>query len=123
MQLSVQYNTELFLDSWTPDGWRRFSKTEVGRRQWTWHCTRSQTVQLPEGHAVIYASYRTGYKACPDFPPKHFSAHVFLPGAVIAIGEPRCRYCQGFLSPQFDSFPAMKAIVRGLRRWEPGDAG
>jgi hypothetical protein len=122
MQLSVQYNTELFVDSWTPGGWRRFSKTEVGRRQWTWHCTRSQTVRLPEGHAVIYASYRTGYKACPDFPPKHFSAHVFLPGAVIAIGEPRCRYCQGFLSPQFDSFRAMKAIVHGLRRWR-GDAG
>jgi hypothetical protein len=122
MRLSVQYNTELFLDSWTPDGWRRFAKTEVGRRQWTWHCTRSQTVRLPEGHAVIYASYRTGYKTCPEFPPRHFSAHVFLPGAVVAIGEPRCRYCQGFLSPQFDSFAAMKGLVRGLRRWEPGDA-
>jgi hypothetical protein len=123
VQMSVQYNTALWLDSWTPAGWRRFAKTEVGRRQWTWHCTRSQTLQLPEGHAVIYAAYKKDYETCPSFAPHHFSAHVFLPGAVIAIGEADCRYCQGELDPSFGSFPAMKAIVRGLRRWRPVDVG
>lgn len=121
-QMNIEYSPELFLDSWTPARWRKFSRTEVGRRQWSWHCTRSQTVKLPHGHAVIYASYRTGYKTCPSFAPSHFSAHVFLPGAVIAIGEPLCRHCQGDLAPQFDSFESMKAIVRGLHRWRPGDA-
>jgi hypothetical protein len=111
------------LDSWTPAGWRRFTKTEVGRRQWSWYCTRSQTVQLPHGHAVIYAAYKKDYKTCPGFAPHHFSAHVYLPGAVIAIGEATCRYCQGELNPDFASFPTMKAIVHGLHRWRPGDAG
>jgi len=122
-RMSIQYDTELFLDSWTPGGWRRFSKTEVGRRQWTWHCTRSQIVRLPEGHAVIYTGYRTDYKTCPSSARQLLSAHVFLPGAVVAIGEPLCRSCEGYLSPQYGSVAAMKALVRGLHRWRPGDAG
>jgi hypothetical protein len=120
-RMTTQYNTDLFLDSWTPAGWRMFAKTEVGRRQWTWHCTRSRTVKLPNGHAVIYASYRTGYATCPSFKPHHFIAHVFLPGAVVAIGQPLCRYCQGDLGPGFESFKAMESIVRGLHRWRPGE--
>lgn len=118
-QMTARYNTELFLDSWTPAGWRRFAKTEVGRRQWSWHCTRSHTIELKEGHAVIYGSYKSGYATCPTSSPHHFIAHVFLPGVVIAIGEPPCRYCQGDLGPNFESFKAMDAIVRGLRRWRP----
>jgi hypothetical protein len=122
-KMRTSYNDSLFLDSWTPRGWEKFSRTSLGRRQWTWRCTHAESVHLAHGHAVIYASYRTGYKTCPSFAPHHFSAHVFLPGAVIAIGEPLCRYCQGDLSPSFESFRAMKALVRGLRRWKPGDAG
>jgi hypothetical protein len=118
-RMTAQYNTELFLDSWTPAGWRRFAKTEVGRRQWSWHCTRSRTIELEEGHAVIYGSYKSGYATCPTSGPHHFIAHVFLPGVVIAIGEPPCRYCQGDLDPNFESFKAVEKIVRGLRRWRP----
>jgi hypothetical protein len=121
-RMRANYNDELFLDSWTWRGWERFSRTLLGRRQWSWRCTHAESVHLPHGYAVIYASYRTGYETCPSFAPHHFSAHVFLPGVVIAIGEPLCRYCQGDLGPRFDSFRAMKALVRGLRRWEPGDA-
>ena len=65
----------------------------------------AESMQLPEGHAVIYASYRTGYKTCPDFAPHHFIAHVFLPGVVIAIGEPLCRYCQGVPRPAVRLLP------------------
>lgn len=121
MRLSIHYNTGLFLDSWTSGAWRRFARTEVGRSGWTGPCTRSQTVSLPEGHAVIYGFYRGGEKPCPGHAPHHFIAHVFLPGAVVAIGEPRCRHCEGTLTSRFESFEAMKAIVRGLRRWDPGD--
>jgi hypothetical protein len=112
----VQYNPALWLDTWTPGAWARFARSEVGKRQWSWRCTRSRQVPLLNGHAVIYASYRTGYQVCPKRPPRHFSAHVFLPGAVIAIGEAQCRYCQaGTLT--YGSFRGMEAVVRSLRRW------
>lgn len=118
-KMTTIYNPELFLDSWTPAGWDKFSKTEVGRRQWSWHCTRSESIKLPNGHADIYAAYKKGYKTCPSFAPHHFSAHVFLPGAVIEFGEATCRYCQGNLTPKYDSWRAMKAVARGLRRYKP----
>jgi hypothetical protein len=120
-RMTTQYNTEIWLDSWTPKGWRKFAKTEVGRRQWSWHCTRSRDVKLPHGHAVIYAAYRKDEATCPSSAPHHFIAHVFLPGAVVAIGQPLSRYSQGDLGPEFESFKAMENVVRGLRRWRPGD--
>jgi hypothetical protein len=115
-QTTLHYNTEIWLDSWTPAGWRKFAKTEVGRRQTSWHCTRSRDVKLPDGHAVIFAAYRKDDATCPSFAPHHFIAHVFLPGAVVAIGQPLSRYSQGDLGSEFDSFKAMEKIVRGLRR-------
>ncbi|MGN6558565.1 MAG: hypothetical protein ACTHLH_11235 [Solirubrobacterales bacterium] len=115
----VEYAPALYLDSWSPRGWASFVKTPVGRRQWSWHCTHSRTVRLPNGHATIYAAYRTGHATCPSFPPHHFSAHVYLPGVVIAIGEATCGHCQGDLVT-YESWRGMEAVVRSLRRWRPG---
>jgi hypothetical protein len=117
-ELSVQYSDGPTLDTWTPSGWAKFSKTATGRRQWSWHCTRSESIHLPQGHAVIYAAYQKDYKTCPSSRPHHFSAHVFLPGVVIAIGEPYSRYSQGELSA-YESRRALKAIARSLRRYRP----
>jgi hypothetical protein len=114
----VEYAPALYLDSWSPRGWASFVKTPLGQRQWSWHCTRSRTIRLPNGHATIYAAYRTGHAVCPSFPPHHFSAHVYLPGVVIAIGEAPCGHCQGDLVT-YESWRGMEAVVRGLRRWRP----
>lgn len=114
----VEYTPALYLDSWSPRGWARFVRTPLGRRQWSWRCTRSRTVRLRNGHATIYAAYRTGHAVCPSFPPHHFSAHVYLPGAVIAIGEAPCGHCQGDLVT-YESWRGMEAVVRSLRRWRP----
>lgn len=115
----VEYAPALYLDSWSRRGWESFVKTPLGRRQWSWHCTHSRTVRLPNGHATIYAAYRTGHAVCPSFPPHHFSAHVYLPGVVIAIGEATCGHCQGE-NGTYKSWRGMEAVVRGLRRWRPG---
>jgi hypothetical protein len=123
-RLSMQYEDVLSFDTWTPAGWRRFAKTGVGRRPWSWHCTRSRTIQLAHGHAVIYAAYRKDYATCPTAPPHdYFLAHAFLPGAVVTFGQPLCRLCEGELVPEFESFAGMEALVRGLRRWRPGETG
>jgi hypothetical protein len=116
----IIYTPGLLLDTWKPEAWRRFAKTTIGKVLWTWHCTRSQSVQLPHGHAVIYASYRRNYSTCPATQPRHYSAHVFLPDAVVAIGEATCRTCLGN-APVYESFGTMRTIVRGLRRWRPGE--
>jgi hypothetical protein len=117
-ELSVQYSNDRDLDTWTPSGWAKFSQTTLGKRQWSWHCTRSETLKLPHGHAVIYASYRKDETTCPSSPPRHFSADVFLPGAVIAIGEPSGRYGQGEIYG-YESWRGMKAIARALRPYRP----
>jgi hypothetical protein len=114
----VEYAPALYLDSWSPRGWARFVKTPLGRRQWSWRCTRSRDIRLRNGHATIYAAYRTGHAVCPSFPPHHFSAHVYLPGVVIAIGEAPCGHCQGDLVT-YESWRGMEAVVRSLRRWRP----
>jgi hypothetical protein len=119
-ELSVEYTGGPTLDTWTRSGWARFAKTVVGRRQWSWHCTRSRSVKLSHGHAVLYAAYRKDEKTCPDHPPKHFSAHVFLPGVVIAIGEPFNRWSQGYGAGAYESWRGLEAIVRRLHRWRPG---
>jgi hypothetical protein len=116
-ELSVRYSDGPFLDTWTPRGWERFSRTELGRRGWSQPCTHAESIKLPEGFAVIYASYRKDETTCPSTPPRHFSAHIFLPGAVIAIGEAPNRYSQGFGAGSFESWRGMKAIARALRRY------
>lgn len=115
-ELSVDYSDGPFLDTWTPGGWEKFSRTELGRREWSWHCTHAESIKLPGGYAVIYASYRKDEKICPSGPPRHFSAHVFLPGAVIAIGEPLNLYSQGF-GGAYESWRGLKAVARALYRY------
>jgi hypothetical protein len=119
VKMVTEYAPSLYLETWSPVGWRRFAKTRLGQRQWTWRCTRSKRVELPHGHAMIYASYRRGYPVCPKRPPHHFIVHVFLPGAVVAIGQPFCSTCQGS-TLEYGSWRAMTAVVHGLRRWTPG---
>ncbi|MGH2938660.1 MAG: hypothetical protein ACRDPE_11130 [Solirubrobacterales bacterium] len=116
----IIYTPELILDTWKPEAWRRFARTTVGKALWTWRCTRSRSVQLPRGRAVIYASYRRDYSTCPTSRPRHYSAHVFLPGAVVAIGEATCATCLGN-APAYESFGPIGTIARGLRRWRPGE--
>jgi hypothetical protein len=116
-ELTVRYSDGPFLDTWTPRGWAKFSRTELGRRGWSWPCTHAESIKLPEGHAVIYASYRKDEPTCPSTPPRHFSAHVFLPGIVIAIGEAPDRYSQGFGAGSFESWRDLKAIARSLHRY------
>lgn len=117
-QLVTYYAPGLFLHTWPPAAWRRFAETPLGRRQWSWRCTRSRRLPLAHGRAVIYASYRKGFgDSCPKHPPHHFSAHVFLPGAVIAIGPALCGTCQGDLYG-YESWRGMEAVVRRLRPWK-----
>ncbi len=121
-QLSVLYFNFLKLDTWTRSGWAKFTRTATGRISSTWHCTRTRTVKLPHGHAVIYGSYRKKETTCPSRPPEHFSAHVFLPGAVIAIGEPRSPGSLGEGDGTFESWRGLESVVRGLRLWRPRGA-
>jgi hypothetical protein len=113
-KLILEYSNFRILSSWAPSGWAKFSQTTLGRRQSTWRCTRSESIALPHGHALIYASYKKNYRTCPTAPPRHFFAHVFLPGAVITIGEAYAPHGQGEFFG-YESWRGMKAIARALR--------
>jgi hypothetical protein len=103
-ELTVDYSDGPFLDTWTSRGWAKLSRTGPGRGGWSRPCTHVEAIKLPEGHAVIYA--RKDKKTCPSSTPRHFAAHVFLPGVVITI-EPGT----------YESWRGVKAIARGLRRY------
>jgi hypothetical protein len=123
--MAMEYGNELYLDSWTPGGWRKFSRTKVGR-QTSPRCASAREVKLHEGHAVIYTAYGKDRVTCPRFAPNQLFAVVFLPGAVVAIGESLCTAagCESNLAPEFSySSATMTALARSLHRWRPGDAG
>jgi hypothetical protein len=114
-ELLVQYTNGPTLGIWTPGGWAKLMATTVGRQEWTWHCTRSRTMKLPHGHAVLYAAYAEETKTCPEGPPQHFSAHVFLPGVVIGIGESLNSGSWGYGDGAYESWGGLEAAVRALR--------
>jgi hypothetical protein len=109
-ELTLRYSNFRILSTFTPSGWAKFSRTARGNPQPSQHCTRSQLIKLPHGHATIYAFYTKEYATCPTFPPHHFSADVFLPGAVITFGD-------GDLYG-YESWRGLKTIARGLRRYQ-----
>jgi hypothetical protein len=123
-RMSIEYSNVLFLDSWTPAGWRRFSHTGLARGQTDPRCGRSRTLKLPEGHAVIYTAdriHRKGDPTCPGVQLGSASARVFLPGVVVALGVSLCHGCEDDeLGPQFNSVAEVAKLVRSLRRWRPG---
>lgn len=114
-KLLVEYTNGPTLGSWTPTGWAKLMATAVGREGWSWHCTRSRTMKLPHGHAVLYAAYAKNEKTCPEGPPQHFSAHVFLPGVVIGIGESLNSGSWGNGDGAYESWRGLEAAVRALR--------
>jgi hypothetical protein len=125
-RMSIEYSNVLFLDSWTPAGWRRFSHTELARGQTDPRCGRSRMLKLPEGHAVIYTAdriHRKGDPTCAGVRLGTASARVFLPGVVVAVGVSLCRGCEDDeLGPQFNSVAEVAELVRSLRRRQPGAA-
>jgi hypothetical protein len=120
VEQTVAYAPGLFLNSWSPQGWARLVKASDGPRQWSWHCTRSRDLHLAQGDATIYAAYKKDFASCPGSAPHHFFAEVHLPGVVVTIGVPTCARCEsGTLS--YGSLRGMEAVLRGLRRWQPGE--
>ncbi len=116
-ELALHYSPAITLVTWAPAAWARFSTGKVERRDWTWHCTRSRRVKLRQGHAVVYAAYAKNFARCPNRPPRHYFAHVFLPGAVVGINQSTCSgaTCAPFYSRAHGSFLGMAAIARHLR--------
>lgn len=109
----------LTLDLWEPASWLRFRRTRLGRLVWDSPCARKTVVQLPDGHAEIYAGYgvpRPVEPPCPVKPLDRVLAHVYLNGVVVAVNMPYCYACAAgppVRSP-FETVAGMTAIARGL---------
>lgn len=114
-QIELAYSWVL-LASWSRRDWRHYSRSPVGRLIWTWHCTRSERVDLPDGRAEIFAGYSKDYANCPRRPPTNYIAHAYIDQTVITVNIPI-----GLLgtAPEFGPFEStrgMKAVVRALRQ-------
>ena len=110
----------LTLDLWTPGAWQRFRRTLLGRLVWDSPCARKTVVDLPGGHAEIFAGYGTRRpleRPCPDRPPDRVIAHVYLRGVVVAVDMPYCYACASHIGARspYETVAGMTAIARGLR--------
>jgi hypothetical protein len=113
------------LDIWTQQTWPQYSDTEAAHAIASWRCTKTKTIELPEGSATIYGGYEKNYKRCPDQPPRAFTARVYTGELVIVVnsiyvsppGPPGSAPFPLFIETgnPYGSFEGMEAIVRTLR--------
>ena len=107
------------LDLWRPGAWRRFRRTLLGRLVWDSACASKTSLRLRQGHAEIFQGYGTPRPLRPPCPERSHDrtiAHVYLPGAVVAVDMPYCYMCAAALprrSP-FETVAGMTAIARSL---------
>jgi hypothetical protein len=119
-KLSLSYSKSVYLDSWTRTGWKRFLSTRGSRIMRTWHCTESVDVEIPGGHARVFAAHGRDFHVCPDRPPSLFFAFAYIDGTVTAVDFISCRHCGQVPYGPYNSLRGMKEVVRGLRlRPEP----
>lgn len=79
-----------------------------------WRCTTSTRVQLPRGHADVFAAYGRDFHACPKRAPDRFYAIARIGGMVIGVNLVLCSKCIGAGYDPYNSLAAMKTIVRAL---------
>jgi hypothetical protein len=109
----------LTLDVWQPSRWRRFRRTLLGRLVWDSPCVRKTVVQLPVGHAEIFAGFGTPRpleRPCPAAQPDRVIAHVYLDGVVVAVDMPYCYMCAAAppVRSPYETVAGMTAVARGL---------
>ena len=79
-----------------------------------------QPIEIPGGHATVFAAYGRDFDACPDRPPSLFFAFAYLEGTVTAVNFVSCPHCEQVPWGPYNSLRGMKEVVRGLRlRPEP----
>jgi hypothetical protein len=86
----------------------------------TWRCTESIDIEIPGGHARVFAAHGRDFDVCPDRPPSLFFAFAYIDGTVTAANFIGCRHCEQVPYGPYNSLRGMKEVVRGLRlRPEP----
>lgn len=119
-KLQLDYSRNVYLNSWTSRGWKRFLATRASRIMRTWRCTESTRIEIPGGHATVFEAYGRDFATCPDSPPSLFFAFAYLDGTVTAVNFIGCPRCEQVPWGPYNSLRGMKEVVRGLRlRPEP----
>lgn len=113
-KLRLRYSKNLYLNSWTSKGWKRFLETPASRIMRTWRCTESTELEIPGGHARVFAAQGRDFETCPDRPPKLFFAFAYLGGTVTAVNFVSCPGCEQVPYGAYNSLRGMKEVVRGL---------
>lgn len=113
-KLELNYSRNVYLNAWTTRGWKRFLATPRSRIMRTWHCTERSRIEIPGGHATVFAAHGRDFRVCPGRAPAFFFAFVYLGGTVTAINFVSCPHCEQVPSGPYNSIAGMKAIVRGL---------
>jgi hypothetical protein len=79
---SLYYTRGITVSSWREKRWDPQQDGPKGSR---WDCTVSRRIELPDGIALLYASYLKDFASCPHHPRHHFTAVVHSHGMATVI--------------------------------------
>jgi hypothetical protein len=112
---AAQAGAGVTLGLWRPRAFARFKRTRLGRLVRGQRCARSTRIDLPAGHAVIYAGHADPPRRCSRRAPDRYLAHVHLDGAVVTVNLPACFLCIAPVDGDpYNTEAAMSAVVEGL---------
>jgi hypothetical protein len=114
LRLTYSNPIDLRLDTWGPAEWSTFAESKTAKAIVTWKCTKTRTVEVPDGTATIYLGYDKNYAQCPSKPRHTATAWVKFGDDTVVVDAPSAPDFIEANSP-WGSFAAMEAVVKALR--------
>lgn len=102
------------LSAWTEASWSRFTASGLGPVNLRARCTSKERFALPQGSAVIHATFDGRFRRCPTRKPDRFYAVARIGGMVIGVNLSNCLKCRPGVSGPYGSRRAVVAILRAL---------
>lgn len=112
----LEYQDNLFLEIWKRSAWQDQRHEYFSRSVRDSRCTKTRTIALPEGRAVLYAGYRQHFGPCPKRPPNAFLADAFVGKTVVTVSPGDCVYCG---HPRGTPFNSERAVIIALHHLRP----
>jgi len=103
------------ISSWTEASWKRFAASALGPVNLHARCTSEEPLALPDGSAMVYATFDRRFRRCPTGKPDRFFAIARLGRMVVGVNLSNCLKCRPGASGPYGSRQAVVAILRALK--------
>lgn len=102
------------LDLWTRAGWKRYTKSRLGKLNLGAPCATKEPLALEGGSAVIFATYQGRFHKCPKRKPDRFYGVARLGGMVVGVNLGLCLKCRSGTTGPYGTKRGVIAVLRAL---------